>query len=63
MGLAQNCWHYSYLRTFIVWSLVLILVQANSDHVSLFLFLSILEIKPCGPGSRIRDMEADLIYW
>ena len=23
----------------------------------------ILEIKPCGLGSRIRDMEADLIYW
>ena len=22
-----------------------------------------LEIKPCGLGSRIRDMEADLIYW
>ena len=22
----------------------------------------ILEIKPCGLGSRIRDMEADLIY-
>ena len=27
--------------------------------------IQILEIKPCGcgPGSRIRDMEADLIYW
>ena len=23
----------------------------------------ILEIKPCGLGSRIRDMDADLIYW
>ena len=22
-----------------------------------------LEVKPCGLGSRIRDMEADLIYW
>ena len=22
-----------------------------------------LEIKACGLGSRIRDMEADLIYW
>ena len=25
--------------------------------------LEILEIKPCGLGSRIRDIEADLIYW
>ena len=23
----------------------------------------VLEIKPCGLGSRIRDMETDLIYW
>ena len=40
MGLALDCWHYSYLKNFIVWSLVLTLVQANSDHVSLlFIFL------------------------
>ena len=27
-----------------------------------FFTLMILEIKPCGLGSRIRDVEADLIY-
>ena len=46
MGLAQNCWHYSYLKNFIVWSLVLTLVQANSDHVSLLLFLLFTNCSP-----------------
>ena len=46
MGLAQNCWHYSYLKTFIVWSLLLTLVQANSDHVSLLLFLLFSNCSP-----------------
>ena len=31
--------------------------------VTLSVTITILEIKPCVLGSRIRDMEADLIYW
>ena len=31
--------------------------------LSHFFLVLILEIKPCGLGSRIWDMEADLIYW
>ena len=41
------------------------LCMTNGPSVLIYLTLLyfILEIKPCGLGSRIRDMEADLIYW
>ena len=35
-------------------------LRSNNHTVSR---LKILEIKLCGLGSRVRDMEADLIYW
>ena len=38
-------------------------VSQLSMHKIFFYTYVRLEIKPCGLGSRIRDMEADLIYW
>jgi hypothetical protein len=39
-------------------------IQSPSNEVLLWVLLyKTLEIKPCGLGSIIRDMEVDLIYW
>ena len=37
-------------------------VQPGSNFAQ-FSNIKKLEIKPCGLASKIRDMEADLIYW
>ena len=40
-----------------------IMMQENDQITLNVMAYKKLEIKPCGLGSRIRDMEADFIYW
>ena len=43
-----------------------VLPRYEKKYITIYLFQCdyiVLEIKPCGLVSRIRDMEADLIYW
>ena len=43
----------------LIFNLVISLVPYCDSTLILLSFIGVLEIKPCGLGSRIRDMEAE----
>ena len=45
------------------WGWKLTSIDLISHPAKLIESYKTLEIKPCGLGSRIQDMDADLIYW
>ena len=64
--LSLHCNSRSYVNSALVIKIYLTKKCVDSNcklDLCLRLFYKTLEIKACRLGSRIRDMEADLIYW